>query len=110
METITQEYCAQGQPIVVRANNSEELSELIETLVKEYDFSGRRPIAEKGIVGDKGGCCPWIFANVEGRSYRIGRAGICFAKPVFNRWIKPNDFLTILNIVYGSRKIDSKLP
>ena len=105
MRTEKEEYRAQGQPIVVRAENSEELHKFIRVLVEKYDFSGKRPIIENGIEGDMGGCCPWIFANVEGRSFRTGRAGICFAKPVFNRWIKPNDFLTILDIVYGSKKI-----
>ena len=105
MRTGKEEYRAQGQPIVVRAENSEELHKFIRVLVEKYDFSGKRPIIENGIEGDMGGCCPWIFANVEGHSYRAGRAGICFAKPVFNRWIRPKDFLTILDIVYGSKKI-----
>ena len=106
METNNEEYRPQGQPMVVRAENNEELHNLIKVLVEKYDFSGRSALTEGGVIGDVGGCCPWIFANVEGRSFRIGRAGICFAKPVFNRWIKPNDFLTILDIVYGSKKID----
>ncbi len=103
------DYQAQGQPILVRAENNEELHKLINVLVNKYDFSGRRAITEGGIEGDMGGCCPWIFVNVEGRSYRIGKAGICFAKPVLNRWIKPKDFLTILDIVYRSEKIDKEL-
>ena len=110
METKNEEYQAQGQPLVVRAQNKEELHNLIKILVEKYDFSGTRALTEGGVTGDMGGCCPWIFANVEGRSFRTGRAGICFAKPVFNRWIKPNDFMAILDIVYGSERIDKELP
>ena len=110
MRTEKEEYRAQGQPIVVRAENSEELHKFIRVLVEKYDFSGKRALTEGGVTSDIGGCCPWIFANVEGRSFRIGRAGICFAKPVFNRWLTIENFLTILNIVYGSDKIDKTLP
>ena len=101
----TPDYKPQGQPIVVRAESDEELQALISILSRDYDFRGNRPIREGGPKGPFGGSCPWIFANVEGRSFWRGKAGICYARPVFNRWIKPEDFLAILKIVYRSKKI-----
>lgn len=106
----TEKYCPQGQPIVVRGKDIYEIQELIELLVNKYDFSSKRPIKEGEASCGKGGCCPWLFVNVEGRSFIRGRAGICFAKPAFNRWLSVEGFLTILDIVYGSEKIDKELP
>ena len=105
----TKKYSAQGQPIVVRGKSICEIQELVDLLVNKYDFSAKRPITEGGHFNDRGGSCPWLFVNVEGRSFRIGRAGICFAKPVFNRWLTVEGFLDILDIVYGSEKIDKTL-
>lgn len=106
----TPAYEPQGQPIVVRAENEDELHAIIAALRRDFGFRCDRPIAEGGIKGPFAGGCPWIFANVEGRSYWVGKAGVCYYRPVFNRWIKPEDFLTILRIVYGSKKIEEGRP
>ena len=106
----TPDYAPQGQPIVVRAKDDKELSALIATLRRDYGFRSERPIREGGCKGPQAGSCPWIFANVEGHSYWRGKAGICYARPVFNRWVSPRDFLAILDIVYGSAKIESGRP
>ena len=101
------DYTVQGGPLVVRADSAKELKWLIGVLVNRYDFSSHKPISENSNVIPKGGSCPWLFVNVEGRSFVRGKVGISFAKPVFNRWLRVKDFLAILDIVYASDKINN---
>lgn len=100
------DYLARGNAMLVRFESNEQRDNFTKYLIDRYDFSGCAPLHEYGT--DKGislPTFPGIFANIEGHSCMRVPIGVKLAPYAFNRWFSPSDFLTILDIVYRSPKI-----
>lgn len=100
----------QGSPIIVKTKDENQLRKLIATLRKDYGYVRKTP--EKINEGKKTRRpkALWIYANVEGHFYWRALEGTDYPKPEFNRWMTPRDFFGLLDIVYGSPRIEGRLP
>lgn len=86
-----------GPCFVVKEEDEEALEAFKDVLKNEYDFRTYRPASMTSFPK-----APWYFIDIEQKLFKRGIIGVSFAEEYVHRFIKPDAFLDILNIVLKS--------